>query len=51
MRPTIFIKVIGFQVAKVGTQDAAEGVPYGLTDLTQALRTTLHPLMVRIDRD
>ena len=39
---------IGFQTAKVSSQDGPEDVPYGLTDLTQALRTTLHPLMVSL---
>ena len=46
----IIIQIIGFESAKVSVQDAPDDVPYGLTDLTQAIRTTLHPLMVSLFR-
>ena len=39
-------QIIGFKNAKASVNDHPENVPYGLTDLTAAIKTTLHPLMV-----
>lgn len=41
-----YFQIIGFKNAKTGVNDHPENVPYGLTDLTAAVRTTLRPLMV-----
>ena len=44
----LIFKIIGFQPAKTSSGDSADGTPYSLLDLTQAMTAHLQPLMVSL---